>query len=140
MRIRRSFELNRPRDDATLVVCCDETRIGLFPDSETEIIESTGDRRTTRTRYSALGREGTATFHFTFLLDGDVHFEKVCDGVVWTELSGRVTIVDRGATSRLTIEMQGRTKPLIPGFTVKGQLEKQLEQMTAALKRRLEGP
>lgn len=137
MRLQKSFEVQRPRDEVVDRLCRDDTLLGLFPDGETEIVASDGDRRTTRTKYRALGREGVATFHFTFLLDGGVRFEKVCDGRVWRELKGDVSIDERGDGSKVQLELVGRTKSLVPEFTIKGPMEEQIAQMTDSLRDRL---
>jgi carbon monoxide dehydrogenase subunit G len=139
MRLTKSFQVKRARDDVVEILSRDETLIGLFPDSDTEIVERKGDRCTTRTRYRALGREGVATFHFTFLMDGNVRFEKVCDGRVWRELRGEVDVEERGAGARVSIELEGRTKALVPEFTIKGPMEEQIAQMSDALRRHLGG-
>jgi len=138
VRLTNSFEVMRKRDDAVELLCSDETLLGLVPHGHTEIIESVGDRRTTQTRYRALGRAGVATFHFTFLLDGDVRFEKVCDGNVWKWLEGRVSVRERGTERcNVRIEISGRTKNLVPEFTIKAPMEDQIQEMTTALKERL---
>jgi carbon monoxide dehydrogenase subunit G len=137
MQLEKSFDLKSPRDEVVAVLCRDETLIGLLGEGDTELVESRGDRRTTRTRYRALGREGVATFHFTYLLDGNVRFEKVCDGNVWRELRGEVTVAERGDGARVTIEMTGRTKTLVPEFTIRGPMEEQLQQMSESLLRML---
>jgi len=134
MRLEKRFEIDRSRDDVVALLCRDETLIGLFPDNETEIVDSQGDERTTRTRYTALGREGVATFRFTFLLDGNVRFEKVCDGRVWSELRGEVRVEEEGERSRIEIEMAGHTKPFVPEFAIKGPMEDQIEQMATGLR------
>ena len=138
MRLEKSFEVDRSRDDVVEVLCADATLVGLFPGTETEVVESAGDRRTTRTRYTALGREGVATFHFTFLMDGNVRFEKVCDGNVWRELRGEVTVEETGTGSLVSVELNGRTRSLVPEFTIKGEMERQVDQMSNALRERLE--
>ncbi len=139
MQMEKTFEVSPDRDQSVEVLGRDETLTALFPDSETEIVESSADRKTTRTHYRALGREGVATFHFDFLMDGNVRFHKVCDGNVWKELRGDV-LLDETASggTRVTIEMQGRTKGLVPEFTIRGPMQEQLEQMAAALRRRIE--
>ena len=86
MHVEKQFDVRCDRDTAVELVSQDDTLVSLFPDSETEIIAKKGDRKTTRTRYRALGREGTATFHFDTLMDGNVRFEKVCDGKIWREV------------------------------------------------------
>ncbi len=137
MQLEKSFDLKSPRDEVVAVLCRDETLIGLLGEGDTELVESRGDRRTTRTRYRALGREGVATFHFTYLLDGNIRFEKVCDGNVWRELRGGVTVDERADGARVTIEMTGRTKTLVPEFTIRGPMEEQLQQMSESLLRML---
>ena len=138
MHLEKQFEVKRPREEAVAIAARDETLLGLFPDTKTEIVASQGQRRTTRTTYTALGREGTATFHFDFRADGNVDFEKVCDGNVWRELRGTLTFHRRTGSTRVRIEMDGRTKALVPEFTIKGAMRDQIDQMARALRERLE--
>ena len=138
MQLRRSFEVAQTPEAVTDRLCCDETLLALLP-GNTELVASEGDRRTTRTRYRRLGQEGLATFHFVFRMDGSIAFEKVCDGKVWRELSGLVTVEGgAGSGSRVVIEMSGRTKGLVPEFTIKGAMEEQIGEMSRALRARLE--
>lgn len=140
MRLVKEFEVRRPRDEAVAVASEDATLVGLFPGSETKIVEKRGDRKTTRSRYRALGRDGEATFHFTFRPDGGVSFEKVCDGHVWRRLDGALSFEACGSgKTRVRIEMEGKTKGLVPEFTIKGPMQDQIEQMADALRRRIEG-
>ena len=138
MRLSKDFEVRAPRDLAVQRTLEDETLVALFPDTDTQIVESRGDRKTTRTRYRALGREGIATFHFEFLMDGNVRFEKICDGRIWRELRGAVTFEEEGEKTRVRIEMEGSTKPFVPEFTIRQPMNEQLEQMAVALRERLE--
>ena len=138
MHLEKQFDVESPRDAAVAVVSQEDTLLKLFPEAESEIVEREGDRRTVRTYYRALGRDGTATFHFTFLLDGDVRFEKVCDGNVWKKLAGSVTLRERGGSTRVRIEMEGRTKGLVPEFTIKAPMQSQMNDMVRALRRRIE--
>ena len=138
MHLEKSFEVAVGRDRAVDVVARDETLVDLFPDTRTEIVESSGDRKTARSHYTALGREGVATFHFDFLLDGNVRFEKVCDGNVWRELRGELSFEERGDETRVRISMDGHTKPLVPEFTIKGPMKDQIEGMAQALRGVLE--
>ncbi len=137
MKLEKGFDVACERDRAVELVAEEETLLGLFPDSETEVIDRKGDRVTTASHYTALGREGTATFHFDFLMDGNLRFEKVCDGNVWRELRGEVTFDERGDGTRIEIRMEGRTRPLVPEFTIRGPMKDQLESMAAALRERL---
>ena len=138
MHLEKQFEVKRPREEAVAIAARDETLLGLFPDTKTEIVASQGQRRTTRTTYTALGREGTATFHFDVRADGNVDFEKVCDGNVWRELRGTLSFEARSGATRVRIAMDGRTKALVPEFTIKGAMRDQIDQMARALRERLE--
>ena len=137
MRMEKEFEVTRPREEAAALLADDGVLADLFPDTETEIVARKGARRTIESHYTALGREGVATFHFDFQPNGDVRFEKVCDGRIWRELAGTVTLTERKAKTRVRIELEGRTKALVPEFTIRGPMQDQLEQMAKALKKRL---
>jgi hypothetical protein len=137
MELERRISVSRGSDDAVAVLCRDETLLGLFP-GETEILESKGDHRRTRTHYSALGREGDAVFDFDFLMDGSVSFAKVCDGHVWRELSGSVRVEERGAGAEVILQMRGSTKSFVPEFTIKGPMEQQIDEMSDALRQMIE--
>ncbi len=140
MRLEKTFEVNRSRDDTVACVGDEATLLDLFPDGQTEIVGREGDRITTRTRYKALGREGVATFHFTHLLDGNIRFSKVCDGNVWKQLDGELSFEELdGGLTQVRIEMEGRTKGLVPEFTIKAPMRGQIEEMASALRRRIEG-
>ena len=80
MHLGKSFDVKRERDVAVAAAATEDAILTLFSDAKTEIVARDGDRVTLQTHYTALGREGEATFHFTFLLDGGVAFEKVCHG------------------------------------------------------------
>jgi hypothetical protein len=138
MHLEKQFDVKRPREEAIAIAARDETLLGLFPDTKTEIVSAQGTRRTTRTTYTALGRQGTATFHFDFRSDGNVDFEKVCDGNVWRELRGTLSFATRSGGTRVRIEMDGRTKSLVPEFTIKGAMRDQIDQMARALRERLQ--
>ncbi len=138
MRLEKRFRVRCARDEVVEVVARDDTLVELFPESETEIVEHKGDRKTTRTRYRALGREGVATFHFDFLMDGNVRFEKVCDGNVWKQLRGQLSFEEQGEHTRVSIEMDGATKRFVPEFTIRGPMQDQLDGMAEALRVRLE--
>jgi carbon monoxide dehydrogenase subunit G len=135
--MEKEFDIARPRAEAAALLADDAVLCDLFPDTETEIVERKGTRRTIASHYTALGREGVATFHFDFEPSGDVRFEKVCDGRIWRELRGVVKLTERKDKTRVRIELDGRTKALVPEFTIRGPMQDQLEQMAKALKRRL---
>jgi hypothetical protein len=135
--LEKEFDVEAAPDAAYRRVARDETLLTLFPETRTEIVAREGERRTVRSHYTALGQEGIATFHFTFVPEDAVRFEKVCDGRVWRELTGRVSFRARGSRTRVRIEMDGRTKALVPEFTIKGAMRDQLEQMAHSLRHQL---
>ena len=51
MHLEKQFDVKRPRAEVVAAVACDETLLELFAEQETEIVESRGNRRTTRTRW-----------------------------------------------------------------------------------------
>lgn len=137
MQLEKHFDVEASPEQAAAVLGEDETLTGLFPDAETEIIERRADRKTVLSRYRILGREGEATFHFHFGKEGAVTFEKVCDGRVWKLLRGEVRFASRGRRTRVTLSMEGRTKGLVPEFTIRGPLQEQIEEMAKALRARI---
>jgi carbon monoxide dehydrogenase subunit G len=138
MQLSKEFDVTATRTRACEVLAEDATLTSLFPDTKTEIVARTARRRTAKSVYKLLGQAGEATFHFDTQDDGTVKFAKVCDGRVWKELSGRVTLSERGPKLRVRIEMDGKTKGFVPEFTIKTPLQKQLDDMATALKRRME--
>lgn len=137
--MEKEFDVARPRAEAAALLAEDEVLRALFPDAKTEIVGREGRRKTIESHYTALGRSGVATFHFDFEPEGEVRFEKVCDGHVWRELRGTVTLSERKSRTRVRIALEGRTRALVPEFTIRGPMQDQLEQMAKALKRRLAG-
>jgi hypothetical protein len=138
MKVEKLFDVRCTREAAIAAVACEETLLGLFPDTKTEVVSRGDDRLTVRSQYRALGQDGTATFHFHFQPDGAVRFEKVCDGRVWRQLAGSVSFEGCGPRTRVRIEMEGRTRPLVPEIAIRGPLRDQLEKMAGALRERLE--
>jgi len=138
MKVDERFEARCDRDHAVEVVGQEETLLALFPDGDAEVVDRKGDRITARTRYNALGREGVATFHFDYLMDGSVRFEKVCDGNVWQELRGELDFEESAAGCVVRLTMEGCTKSLVPEFTIRAPMKEQIEQMAEALRQRIE--
>ena len=138
MHLEKQFDVATARQAAAEVVAREDTLPALFPQAKTEIVERRGNRRTMRTHYRALGRDGCATFHFDVLPDGGVQFEKVCDGRVWKEFTGSVSLIERGARTRVRIVLDGCTKSFVPEFTIRVPMQEQLDQMATALHELLE--
>lgn len=132
MQISKRFSVDRTRDEVVETLAREDVLVSLLP-GRTEVVDRGTDEVTTRTHYTALGREGAATFHWRFRMDGSIAFEKVCDGKVWRELCGIVEVDDRGAGAVVMIEMTGRTKSFVPEFTIKGPMEDQLAEMVDAV-------
>jgi hypothetical protein len=138
MRLSKEFDVSATRDRARAVLGEDETLTSLFPDTTTEIVARAGRRRTTKSQYRLLGQDGEATFHFDAQDDGGVKFAKVCNGRIWKELAGRVTLDARGPKLRVRIDIEGKTKGLVPEFTIRTPLQKQIDDMARALRKRME--
>ena len=133
MQVSKQFSVPRSRDEVVEVLGREDVLVSLLP-GETEVVMRQGDVLTTRTHYTALGREGEATFRWQFRMDGSIAFEKVCDGRVWRELRGTVDVEEEGAGARIVMEMHGRTKSFVPEFTIKGPMDDQMSGMVAALR------
>ena len=143
MELSRSFEVDQPVDAAARIAASDETLARLFEGSRTEIIARDGNRRTIQTHYTALGRDGVATFEFLFSDEGSIQFEKICDGKVWRKLEGLVSFAkiakgELAGGTRVTLHMSGSTKTLVPELAIRGPMTEQLDLMTAALRNCLE--
>jgi hypothetical protein len=131
------FIVRRPKSELAQVLASDATVMQLFPD--TEIVSSNAGARETKTRVSALGVESIVRFVFRTAADGGLRFEKICDGRVWRSLVGAIRLLPvNDATTRVQIEMEGTTKALVPEFTIRAPMKDQLQQMTRALRERLE--
>ena len=138
MRLAKDFEVARPRAEAAAVLADERTILSLFDGARTEVVKREGNKLTTHSTFRALGRDSDATFHFTFGDDGNVRFEKVCDGNVWKKLEGKITFEARGTRTRVRFEMDGATKGFVPEFTIKLPLEQQLDSMARALRAKIE--
>jgi carbon monoxide dehydrogenase subunit G len=138
MRLSKDFEVARPRAEAAAVLADERTLIELFEGAKTEIVKRDGNKLTTHSTFRALGRDSDATFHFTYANDGNVRFEKVCDGRIWKKLEGKISFEQRGARTRVRFEMEGATKGFVPEFTIRLPLEQQLDGMARALRTRIE--
>ena len=139
MKFDSEFVVRRPKADLAQILAADATVVQLFPD--TEIVSSKNGVRETQTRVSALGVESLVRFVFKSAPDGGLRFEKICDGRVWRSLEGAIRLTPvNDATTRVQIEMEGATKALVPEFTIRAPMKDQLQQMTRALRERLERP
>ena len=138
MYLESQFDVMMPREIVVNAVSQEETLLNLFPDTRVEIIKSEGNKRTLLTHYTALGQEGTATFHFTFEDDGGISFSKVCDGRIWKKLTGTVTFTTLGIVTRVHIKYVGTTKALVPEFTIHGPMQDQIDQTAHALRKIIE--
>jgi len=131
------FVVRRAPAEVAEILASDATVTQLFPD--TEIVSSRNGERETRTRISALGAETTVRFVFRGADDGGLRFEKICDGRVWRSLEGAIRLLPvNDATTRVQIAMEGTTRALVPEFTIRAPMKDQLQQMTRALRERLE--
>jgi carbon monoxide dehydrogenase subunit G len=136
VKLESEFTVERHRDEVVGIFDDDATFEAIMPD--TRIVKREGDVRHTVTPYAAMGQSGEARFVFTTLVDGNLRFEKICDGNVWRALEGEVTLDEDGPFTRVALRMEGRTRALVPELAIRGPLREQLEQMADSLRRRLE--
>ena len=137
MRFENEFVVRRPLEACASVLSSDATITSLFPD--TQIVSNAGGVRETQTRVSALGTESTVRFKFRSRPDGGMRFEKICDGKIWRSLEGNVALAAvNDSTTRVVISLDGSTRALVPEFTIKGPMKEQLQQMTRALRSRMD--
>ncbi|MFQ5697589.1 MAG: hypothetical protein ACE5IL_04805 [Myxococcota bacterium] len=136
MKLEREFTVERPRDEIACVFDDDATFEEILPD--TRIVERAGSVRKTVSTYRALGTSGEARFVFTTGVDGNLRFEKICDGNVWSSLRGEVELQDDGPFTRVVLRLEGRTRALVPELAIRGPMRDQLESMTRGLRRRME--
>ena len=137
MMLHFEFVLRRPRAELVEALEDDETLCKLFPG--TRIESRAGGVRKTVTPYSALGQTREIRFVFQTLADGDLRFEKVCDGNVWKALDGKIHLeaIDERMTS-VRVSMEGRTRAFVPEITIRAPMRDQIDQMARSLKLELE--
>ena len=137
VKFENEFVVRRGKADIAAVLASDETVTQLFPN--TEIVSNQGGARETKTRVSALGTESIVRFVFKAAADGGLTFSKICDGKVWRSLEGAIRLSPvNDSTTRVQLEMEGSTRALVPEFTIRTPMKDQLQQMTRALRERLE--
>ena len=141
MHLEKEFDVKRPRARGRRARSRRTRRCSdLFPDTHDRDRRAQGaSARTLASHYTALGREGTATFHFDFEPGGDVVLR---EGLRRPRLARAARAPCRFETqrqgTRVRIVMDGRTKALVPEFTIRGAMQEQIEQMATALRQRLE--
>jgi hypothetical protein len=137
MKLENDFVVRRGQADVAALLASDAMISSLLPD--TEIVSSRNGERETRTRVSAMGAEWIVRFIFKNVADGGLRFEKIADGRIWKSLVGNIRLSRvNDATTRIQITMEGATKGFIPEFTIKGPIQSQLDQMSRALRAKLE--
>jgi carbon monoxide dehydrogenase subunit G len=137
MKLATDFTVKRSRKAVATRLDDDATFSALLP--ETRIVSNENGTRETHTSLAALGQSRDVRFLFHTQPDGNVSFEKICDGNVWRSLEGEVTLepLDRSRT-RVVLSMEGRTRTLIPEITIRAPMREQFERMARALRERLE--
>jgi carbon monoxide dehydrogenase subunit G len=137
MEIEKEFLVERSREEIAARLDDDESFAALFPDTSVERIDES--TRETRTPYPGPGKARDIRFIFRTRPDGDVDFEKVCDGNVWRSLVGQVKLeaLDEEMT-QVILRMEGRTRAFVPEITIRIPMREQIDQMAKALRARLE--
>jgi len=137
MKIDQEFVVGRSRADVIHSLDRDETFASMFPDTH---VRSLGEHaRETQTPYPGPGRAREIRFVFHTAPDGNVRFEKICDGNIWRSLEGEVRLepVDDRMT-RVVLTMEGRTRAFVPELTIRVPMRDQIGQMAKALRSILE--
>ena len=139
MKIDQEFVVGRGRGEVVQSLDRDETFAALFPDTRVRSISD--HERETLTPYPGPGRARDIRFVFRTAADGNVRFEKVCDGNIWRSLEGEVRVesVDDRMT-RVVLSMEGRTRAFVPELTIRAPMRDQIGQMAKALRTILETP
>ncbi len=58
---------------------------------------------------------------------------------MWRSLDGEIRLTPvNDSTTRVQVAMEGTTRALVPEFTIRAPMQSQLQQMTRALRERLE--
>lgn len=137
MKIDQEFVVGRGRREVVESLDRDETFAALFPDTQVRSLGA--HERETLTPYPGPGRSRDIRFVFHTSDDGNVHFEKVCDGNIWRSLEGEVRVegVDERMT-RVVLSMEGRTRAFVPELTIRAPMREQIGQMAKALRAILE--
>ncbi len=135
MHFEREFEVHRPLPELAALLDDDATIESLLPGTRvTPRANGTWETRTA----SPLGLSRDVRFLFTRNSQG-LRFEKICDGNVWRSLDGEVRLESVEAElTRVQLRMQGRTRTLVPELSIRGPMRNQIDQMTQALRTRLE--
>ncbi len=137
MTFEKEFVVGRPREEVVADLNDDRTFAAFFPD--TRLTRKSECVRETSTPFRALGQSRDIRFVFETLPNGNVRFEKICDGNVWRSLEGEVKLEGRPqGRTRVVLRMDGRTRTFVPEMTIRGPMRDQIEQMTSALRARLE--
>ncbi len=137
MKLEKSFVVSKPRAELAPALDDDATFSGLFPD--TRVVSHRRTRRETLTPFTAMGQTRDIRFVFDTLPDGNLRFEKICDGNVWRSLVGEVLLEEETeGSTRVLLRMEGQTRTFVPELAIRGPMRNQIEEMASALQDRLE--
>ena len=135
MHLEKDFTVALDRDSVARNLDADETFVALFPD--TEITRQVGSLRETLTRVSIGGVAKELRFVFETGSNGNIDFQKICDGKIWKELKGQIQLDVEGTGTRVRVSMDGRTRAFVPEMAISGQMKSQLDDMIDALRDRI---
>jgi hypothetical protein len=137
MKIDEEFVVGCGRGEVVESLDRDETFAALFPDTRVRSLGA--HERETLTPYPGPGRARDIRFVFHTDGDGNVRFEKICDGNIWRSLEGEVRVEDvDDRMTRVVLTMEGRTRAFVPELTIRAPMREQLGQMAKALRKILE--
>jgi len=136
VKLHKEFVVARPREPLAAALDDDQMLEKLFPGTR---IETRVDGvRETFTPFQALGQSREVHMLFQTLPDGNLRFEKVCDGNIWRFLEGKIELEDDAGTTTVRISMEGQTRSFVPEITIRVPMREQIEQMAKSLRAELD--
>lgn len=139
MRVAKEFFVERSREELELLLDGDEAFESLLPGMR--IAKRDGPLREVVAPNPAPGVDRPVRFRFETFPDGELRFEKICDGNVWRSLRGRIELEASGTgRTRVQLRLEGKTRAQVPELEVRLPMQEQVDQMTESLRNRLGTP
>ncbi|NRA01680.1 MAG: hypothetical protein HRU00_03665 [Myxococcales bacterium] len=136
MRVAKEFFVERDRGEILSLLDEDVTFESLFPGMR--VTKRDGPRREIVAPNPAPGTDHPVRFRFETLPDGNLRFDKICDGNIWRSLAGGIELEPSGhARTRVKLRLEGKTRSLVPELAIRLPMREQVDQMTESLRVRL---
>lgn len=136
MRVTKEFFVERERGEIQSLLDEDLTFESLFPGMR--VAKRDGPHREIAAPNPTPGTDRLIRFRFETLPNGNLRFEKVCDGNVWRSLAGAIELERSGrAQTRVMLRLEGKTRSLVPELAIRLPMREHVDQMTESLRVRL---